>query len=267
LKYLLSKIVLLATALSLAMSAQTESSAIPTIHFSLYAPVQKDPPVRLVGFEHDGRHVHFVLSNVSDKPVSAVLVGRVDIVPTGCALEPRREDMAFMSVGGVGLKLPIPPHGKAIGSRAGIFPGEGGGMTRDPAPIDYPKWFVYIAKGAGAAYMQIQFGVTGVYFEDGSVWPAKLDRLSPGNPAEPFDKGLVKAEAGKCPDVARVANALKSVEEVVFAPETSEVENGETVPGIPQLHCSCKLEGKKAMCQLPRETGQVSARPAVKAEN
>jgi hypothetical protein len=243
----------------------TGANAAPqVIHLSLYAPAQSAPPVRIVGFEHDESEIRFVFSNETDRLVVGVVVGRVNIAPSGCAVEPRRGDMAFMSVGGAGFELRVTPHGRAIASRAGIFSGEDvlprsasyphltGVTPQDASYPHFPKSIVFSARDAGAAYMQVQFGVTGVYFEDGSTWPAQV---SPGsNPSDPFNSELVEAEAGKCSDVPAVASALRSVKEVVFEHESAEGSNSDDNESVlPYLRFSCSLEGPKAVCRLPLE--------------
>jgi hypothetical protein len=247
--------------------AQANSPGAPVIHFSFYAPPQKDPPVHIVAFENDESDIQFVLSNASDKPVVGVIVRLVYIAPSGCALERLRDDRTYESVGGVGYELRVAPHGEAVASRIGIFrldeePPQAAsyarltGVTPQGAVYPhYPKTAVRRARDAKAGYLQVQFGVIDVFFEDGSTWPAQI---SDGYHPEPFDHKLVEAEAGKCTDVATVANALQSVEKVVVekeAPATSDKISGKSADegAIPHLRFSCSLKGPKAVCRLPLE--------------
>lgn len=173
--------------------------------------------------------------------------------------------MAYEDVGGVGYELLVVPHGNAVASRVGIFrldeePPQAAsyarltGVTPQGAVYPhYPKTAVFRARNAKAGYMQVQFGVIDVFFEDGSTWPAQI---SDGYHPEPFDRKLVEAEAGKCADVATVANALQSVQEVVFEKETPATSD--KIPGKsddegapPHLRFSCSLKGSKAVCRLP----------------
>jgi hypothetical protein len=247
-----------------AASAQTSPPAVPIIHFSFYAPPQKDPPVHIVNFENNKSETQFALSNTSDKSVTGVIINSVYAAPSGCALEAQRDDMAFMGVNGAGYELRIGPHEKAVASRIGIFrvdqmppqtasyPRLTGVTPQGAVPAGYPRSVVFTARDAKAGYMQVQFAVIGVFFEDGSTWPAQI---SDGEHQYHFDPKLVEADAGKCADVANVANALQSVEEVVFERETasaSDKSDDESVP--PLLRFSCSLEGVKAVCRLPRET-------------
>jgi hypothetical protein len=245
------------------------AGAPPVIHFSLYAPRQNDSPVRIVGFQNDQRVVRFVLSNTSDKAVVAVIVGHADIVPRGCGTAPSidRHDLLKDS-SAAGFKVGIPPHERGVAGRAGIFMIGRGASPRYP---HWPRRFVDTAKWANAGYMQFQFGITGVVFEDGSAWPAQIaflaasdfdpektpspaevTAMSPVSHPDPFDPSLIEAEAGKCTDVGAVASALQSVKEVVFGPETPP-EPGDDRSAIPHLRFSCSLEGPKAVCRLPLE--------------
>jgi hypothetical protein len=131
----------------------------------------------------------------------------------------------------------------------------------------YPKAAVLRAKGAEAGYMQVQFGVTGVFFEDGSTWPAQWPHFGPGDYSDPLDRKLVEAEAGKCTDVATVAKALQSVEKVIVekeAPATSDKISGKSDDekgAPPHLRFSCGLEGPRAICRMPLETDHAASRP------
>lgn len=249
---------------------QSGNSA-PVIHFSFYAPPQSDSPVHIVGFEHDESVIRFELSNTSDKSVVAVAITRVDIVPEGCSMEPSAEPHrpAKNSNPG-GYKVNITPHGKGVAAKEGI---QLIGTGASPRYSHEPRKVVESAKWAQAGYMQAQFGITGVLFEDGSSWPSQVaivlrddfDPFKSPSPAaraaltginhpDTFDDSLVEAEAGKCTDVATVANALQSVKEIVFgpqAPPTSDPHDDRSA--ILHLHFSCSLEGAKAVCRLPLE--------------
>ncbi len=247
-----------------------QSGPAPTIHFSLYAPPQKDPPVEIVALEHDRSELRFVLSNISDEAVVAVVITRVDIVPQGCSTEPSAEPHrpAKNSNPG-GYKVSITPHGKGVATKEGI---QLIGTGASPRYSHEPRKVVDSAKWAQAGYMQAQFGITGVLFEDGSSWPSQVaivlrddfDPFKSPSPAasaaltainhpDPFDDSLIEAEAGKCTDVATVANALQSVKEIVFGPETPAASDPDDDGAIPRLRFSCSLEGSKAVCRLPLE--------------
>jgi hypothetical protein len=104
----------------LALGQTIGSDSVPVIHFSLYAPPQKDPPVHILGFEHDQKQIRFLVSNTSDKSVVKIIVGLVEIVPPGCSRAPSSEtyrsvrdwtEGAFkVSAGprGIGLASPRP---------------------------------------------------------------------------------------------------------------------------------------------------------------
>jgi hypothetical protein len=255
----------------------------PLIHFSFYAPPQPDSPVHIVGFEHDESVIRFELSNTSDKSVVAVAITRVDIVPEGCSTEPSAEPHrpAKNSNPG-GYKVSITPHGKGVAAKEGI---QLIGTGASPRYSHEPRKVVDSAKWARAGYMQAQFGITGVLFEDGSSWPSQVaivlrddfDPFKSPSPAasaavtainhpDPFDDSLVEAESGTCTDVATVASALRSVKEVVFGSETPLASDpADDKSAIPHLRFSCSLEGSKAVCRLPLEK-RVNAQQSRPAE-
>jgi hypothetical protein len=224
----------------LLVALEASSDAAPVIKFSVYAPLQKDSPVHILGFEHDGHDIQFVLSNASNKSVVGVIVRGEGSAPPGCAIESVKASSS--SDNGSRINVRIGPHGRAVASRDGDH-------------FHYPKLLVHMAKNLGAAYLQAQFEVVFVYLEDGTTWPAKV----PGVGGEPFDPSLVEAEAGKCADVAAIANALESVQKVVFdheGPTVPTTAKDESAP--PHFSFSCSLEGPKAICRLPRETDSTS---------
>lgn len=253
----------------LAIAASSQSNSAPAIRFSLYAPPQKDSPVRITGFQNGQSEISFVLSNTSDKAVAAVIIGHADIVPRGCSTVPSIDPHDLLkNSSAAGLRVSIPPHGRGSAGRAGIVTIGRGASPRYP---HWPRIFINIAKSASAGYMQLQFGVTGVLFEDGSAWPtqiaflsasdfstekkpsaAQVTAMSTVSHPNPFDPQLVEADAGKCTDVANVANALQSVKEIVFGPETPPNSDlDDAANAIPHLRFSCSLEGQKAVCRLP----------------
>ncbi len=259
------------------LAAAAQSGASPTIRFSLYAPEQKDSPVHIVGLEHDQSEIRFVLSNTSDKPVVAVITDSVEIVPRGCSEQPYTEPYRpVRDHSGSGFKVEIAPHAETIAARVGSL--HKSTLYSGPPYPDLPKMLVKRAKSLraaslGVAYMQVQFGVTGVFFKDGTAWPSQIafmmrDDYLTSNPTpdqlvkagavshpDPFDRSLMEADDRKCSDVAAVVSALESVKDIVFASESSDVSNRDDVaPTLPHLHFSCQLKGPKAVCRLPPKT-------------
>jgi hypothetical protein len=265
----------------LRFAALGQPSSAPMVHLSFYAPAQADPPVHIVGFEHGRSEIRFVLSNTSDKPVVAVFITDVDFAPRGCTLRPSKEK-PVMSFNPMGYAVSIAPHRKGVVAKEGLF---SLGDTPGPAYPHWPRVLVYHAKEASASYIQVQFGITAVFFKDGTTWPAEMASLSkyldprfvdippvhavppptelpPAERdsmralyrSEPFDDSLVDSEEGRCTDVAAVARALQAVKEVVFERQSPDVSNREDKEhAIPQLRFSCSLEGPKAVCRLPLE--------------
>lgn len=251
------------------MPTETQRSLAPTVRFAFYAPAQKDPPVRIVGFEHDQSEARLLLSNTSDKTVSAVFVGRVDIVPHGCAVESGAEGYSLTrGHSTIGYELLIPPHGIGVAAKYGMVRMSGPDAS-GPGYPHFPLAAFYSASRSKTSYLQVQFGITGVFFKDRTAWPANLDnflrdfdgvrssvadkkRLSKLEHPEPFDLVLADAEAGKCGDAIAVANALQSVKETIFEPETPGSNKDDGLP--PRLQFTCSLEGTKAICRLPAKT-------------
>ncbi len=246
----------------LVVAAFGQSNSGPIIHFSLYAPTQKDSPVQITRFDHTDSDLEFVLSNTSDKAVVAVTVGFIEIVPRGCSTAPSTEPyQSVVDAHAGGFKVSVPPQGEGIAAKAGIH---GNGRPGYP---DFPRRFVDNAKREKAGYMQVQIGITGVLFQDGTSWPAQVafllrddfddSRKLSSDEIEaqhlltrqrPFDDALVDAEIGKCTNVATVANALQSVEEVIFEHEKPHHDDAGSPP---QLRFACNLEGPKAVCRFP----------------
>ena len=253
----------------LAMPTQAKNAPDPVVRFAFYAPAQKDAPVHIVGFENDRSEAILLLSNTSDKLVSAVFVGRVDVASPGCSLQPTTEEdrLPSRSGGTVGYELLIPPHGKAVAAKVGIravsVPD-----SSSPGYLHFPRSVFEIARDRGAAYLQVQFGITSVFFKDGTAWPAELnyflrdfDVLHPPvtqiekssrlQHPEPFDPVLAETEPEKCSDVTSVANALRSVRDTDFEAGVPEPHDSDSL--LPQLRFTCSLEGPKAVCHMPLE--------------
>jgi hypothetical protein len=258
----------LALALLSALAAAAQTGPSPTIHFSIYAPEQKDSPVRIVGFGHDRSEIHFVLANTSDKSVAAVIIERMGIVPLGCGA--RLEPEPYWPVRyhyEATFKVGITPWGRSIVGTPIV------GRHGESVRLRFPELTVEQARSTGAAYTQVQFGVTGVSFNDGTAWPAGIAfmfrdgfRFANASPPEmekvrttvhsdPFDPSLAEADKGRCNDVSSVVNALQSVNHILFDPESPDIANQDDIaPALPHVHFSCRLESPNAVCQLPLET-------------
>lgn len=241
----MSGVALLLAAVCLASSGPATP---PTIKLALYAPRafywpdQEAPPVHIIGFENSRSELRWVLSNTSDKAVASVVILNVKISPPECAAKP---EYGWGSSGSRYLAA-IAPHGTAV-------------VSRDD---HYPKMIVYRAKLSGTPYVQTQFAISGVYFQDGSTWPVPIDAHHPG--AEPFNLELAKSAGRNCANDASFAVALDLVDsnQIVFDRESSQADDFDKEHGsIPQLHFSCTLEGPKAICHMPLE-GDAAGSPA-----
>jgi hypothetical protein len=109
----------------LALAQAVKSHSAPVIHFSLYAPPQKDPPVHIVGFEHDQKKIRFAVANTSDKSVVKIIIGLVEIVPLGCSTAPSNETYRPVRDWTEGpFRVRAGPHGMGLASpRLRVFIG------------------------------------------------------------------------------------------------------------------------------------------------
>jgi hypothetical protein len=212
--------------------ASSISSGPTTIELCFYAPMQAHSPVRIVGFDHDQREIQFVLANNSDKAVESVIIAQVVMPPPGCAGRP---EYGRLSESGGRFQAFIAPHSSTVLS---------GGS------VHYPRVIVHLAQGWGAPYLPGQFGITGVFFRDGTTWPTPVETHSRN---EPFDRQLVEAEGARCsgPDAAL---ALNSIREIVFDRESRQESDRDRDKNLPpHLRFRCSLEGPRAVCRLPME--------------
>jgi hypothetical protein len=243
--------------LGLMASPLGRASEPPVIHFSIFAPPLQPPtptdasdrkaPVHIAGFQNDRTAVRFLVSNDSDKPVVGVAISYFEVVPEGCGNEAWPKPGANGNRAGAFL-VRIAPHDRALTNGIGNPLGH---SVTGPNPHDAKLTF-QAAQRLHAAYVQVQVGVSGVWFEDGSTWPAHWQGENPPGHSGPFNTTLIEAEAGKCPDTARTLNALQPIKEVVFGPEappTSDFDDSDTT--IPHLRFSCSLDGSRAVCRLP----------------
>jgi hypothetical protein len=259
--YLVCRLMGFALALGSTVGTEAEShdSAVPpVVQFSFYAPVQEDSPVQIVGLENNQSEVQLVLLNATDKWVVGIMVAHLDMAPPGCSepSEPRALDTGERGNSNAFYKVRIAPRGKVVESRADVRNPAGQWLQILP---HYPRMAVLAAHWSGATYIQAQLGVTGVYFEDGSTWPAAISMKSHN---DPFDPELVEAESGKCPVAASLTIAVKSIEEVVFGQQVPIPSHRDQKAGDPpHLRFSCSLEGVRAVCRLPLDTNQGPQRP------
>jgi hypothetical protein len=194
--------------------------------------VQEDSPLRTVGLQYDeDGFIRLTLLNASDKAIAKAAIAGAEVAPPGCGAEPRTR----IYVGGSVETLRIPPHGTTV------TPGRG------YAPNFHAPVLITNAKRLEAASLHVQIVVMEVDFVDGSIWRSP-ERL----PRTPFDSSLADADAGKCPDAAGVAKALRAVEEFKFDRRIEKPSGGGSDGGgsPPRLFFSCSLEGSKAVCPL-----------------
>lgn len=203
----------------------------PEVGFSFYAPIQKDSPVHIVGLRYDDPTVVIDLENISDVLVDGVGIFAVAIAPRGCGVEPRKT----LGVADTQVRpVRIGPRGTGEAS--------GNDSTLDSGGL------VFSARYLKAAYLHVQVGVAEVDFSDGTKWRPQIE---PGQTL--FDASLLAADDGKCPDVAGVADALKSIHVVQADHRVDGPSYGDPTEGTPApLHFSCRLEGSNGYCPQAR---------------
>jgi len=216
--------------LALIMAGVSSSAQVaPVINISIYAPIQADSPVHIVGFHYDEGSLELALSNGSDKAVAGIAVVGLEVVPPGCAVEPGK----LINVGGSVEAVPIDPHERVVQSRDN---------SHLPAAL-----LVLEAKRLDAASLEFQVGVVEVDFADGTKWTRRPRYLY----RTPFDTSLANADSGICSDAATITKALKIVDGVGFdrgIEKPSYKNDGGSAP--PRLLFSCRLENSKAICPL-----------------
>jgi hypothetical protein len=203
----------------------------PSFRISVYAPVQSDSPVRIVGLHYERGLIRLALANESERAVASVAIAGIEIAPPGCGSEPRKR----VRVGGTPEPLEIPPHGTVL------TPGQG-------YPPSFPAVVLMTnARRLEAAALQFQVVVMGVDFADGTRWRSQ-ERL----PRTPFDSSIVEADAGRCPNAAAIVKALSAIDHVEFGQtnERPSDEQDEGTKALPHLLFQCSLEGVKAVCPV-----------------
>ena len=221
----------------LAVTASATDASVPVVSFSIYAPAQRNSPVRIVGLRYDKLSLRFALSNDSDQPVVGLRLLAVSVAPPGCPADAKRPFINGYSSAGTDHdpQTLIGPHEKRV-----VIPGEGWLLL----PVDV---LVHDARDLAASYLHVQVEVDEVDFADGT----KL-RLHDEGLHAPFDPSLVQQDAGKCSGDAGITGALRMTDRVGFdraAEKPSYEESGGIAP--PRLFFSCRLEGSEAFCPMP----------------
>ena len=213
--------------LVLLITASSNAIAAPRITISIYAPLQKDAPVDIVGFDYGQEAVQVSLSNVSDKLVADVRIVGVLVAPAGCAAEPRR----VSDIGGytyVGHPLQISPRGRAV-------------TSLENSPFN-PGDLVVTARHFGYGSLHVQVGVLEVDFADGTKWIWKPDLPRDEVLSSLFDPSLVNTDTRACVGAAAVTQALDGLDgRVVFDRKLAKPScaGGEGVTVPPQVLFTC----------------------------
>jgi hypothetical protein len=229
----------------LIVGASPKDAAAPVISFSIYAPVQKESPVHIVGLRYDKLSMQFALSNDSDRSVVDAKIVAVAAAPPGCPTDPNRSDLnTDLRIGADNVpQVIIGPH------QSVTFPREHGFIV----PVLPPQILVDNARHLAASYLNVQVEVVEVDFANGTKWTRhERDDERPYGIYLPFDPLLVDADARKCADVADAIRALNTTDGVRFDRRVEKPSYGDDGVSTPsRLFFSCRLEDSKVVCPLP----------------
>jgi len=211
----------------LVVGAFPNDAAAPVMACHIYAPLQKDSPVHIVGLRYDYPSIELNLENDSDVPVDGIGIFAVAIAPSGCGAEPRKT----MGVADTQVRpVRIGPRGTAaaLGNDSMLHIG-----LVVPVGIDL-----------NASYLHVQVGVAEVDFSDGTKWKLQTELRQ-----TLLDASLVHADDGKCPDVGGTTEALKSIHVLRPNRGVPGPSYGDPIGGSPApLYFGCRLEGSNAYC-------------------
>lgn len=156
----------------------TSANGQSTVRISVYGAVQKDAPVRVVGFRYEISRIDIDLLNESEKTISAVrpLIGEL-----GCA----RKHSPTEGVGLGPVAIRIGPHERAT-------------LPSNESPLS-PTGLVMEAQDWRLTHVAMQIGVMEVDFTDGTGWSSRRQLA--------FDPSPVEADADACPDPSNLQSA------------------------------------------------------------
>jgi hypothetical protein len=212
----------------LAISALSQGPLSVTI--AIYAPKQPNSPAQVQGFKYNDGAIQVVVSNETDKIVTAVAIEGTLTVPPHCS--PAKAIPG--ATGGALQTLRIAPKQTST-------------TPKEESPLS-PPGFISDAHEWQTAFLHVQVGLTEVDFADGTKW-----RLSENLPVNPFDRGLVQADASACSsfDSMPIVEALQRVSRVAFSSHTAPIVETVSQPphaDVPRLMFTCSLNENTATC-------------------
>jgi hypothetical protein len=213
----------------------------PTVTISVYAPVQKGSPLRIVALHYADDGIGVTLQNDSEKTVVGFSLGDALGAATECSAPQdfgsTRKRMSLLGGKGENL-LRILPHATAT--------------LLEDSPVD-PVAVVFAAKDLRTAYLQVQLVLGGVRFEDNTTWVYHEPAITEANPQALPEPGLLSRDKSACSktDASAVWDALEKVTKVGFNDRVRPISDPVAKLGSvtsPKLVFDCLLDGELAMC-------------------
>jgi len=214
-------------------------STVPTLTVSIYAPKEKDAPVRITSFQYREASVGLRIYNQSDTTVTSFAIAALLSAPPGCAsdLSSRGKEYALSPQ----IALTIPPH-------------ETGTLWKPPQGLPFdPAHLVIGDQTAKYAYLHIQAAIYAVHFSDGRVWSPPKETTNENRVAI-LDSQLAHRDSQACAhlDINTILKNLEGVSKVRFSNHLHVSENVAERAGseakVPHLVFRCVLENDSATC-------------------
>lgn len=219
----------------------TAQSTFPKLTISIYAPKEKNAPLRITGFQYHEGSIGLRIHNQSDKTVTSFLVAALLSSPPGCSTDTSSGDTSTQnSIQTPDIVLTIDPHETATLSKLQNLPFEPAGLVSGAQTAKY-------------AYLHVQAAIGAVHFSDGRVW-RRVQEDTGRSRVSVLDPRLATLDSQACAHVnlRGVLNGLEKVSKVGFSTRTKVVANVPEPEGhepvVPHLLFHCSLENDSAIC-------------------
>jgi len=214
-------------------------STIPSLTISIYAPKEKNAPLRITGFQYREGSVGLSIYNQSDGIVTSFAVSALLSAPPGCTsdLSSKGKD----SVLNPQIVRTIRPHETATLWK-----------LLEGLPFD-PSDLVMGDQTTKYGYLHVQAAIYAVNFSDGRVWNP-IQENTDENRAAILDPQLAIRDSPECAhlDIGSILNNLGKVSKVRFSSHLHVSENvterAGPDPRVPHLVFRCLLQDDSAIC-------------------
>src|SRR5215469_10725996 len=85
-------------------------STVPSLTISIYAPKEKDAPLRITGFQYHEGSIGLTIYNQSDKTVTSFAIAALLSAPPGCTSSSPADKSSQSSISTPQVVLTIGPH-------------------------------------------------------------------------------------------------------------------------------------------------------------